>query len=98
MKHLKKFEQVNPEWDMISDYMDSLDYDQYIIEVAEMYGWEDDSRWQECESEHDWYDSYSYFAEDDILSFVMDELKRRFKDVDLSKYESEIEKKVSENV
>lgn len=98
MKHLKKFEQINPEWDMIADYIDTLDFDQYVIEVAEMYGWEDDSRWMECENEQEWYDSYSYFAYDDLLSFVMDELKMRFKDVDLSKYKSDIEQKISEYI
>lgn len=105
MKHLKTFEGMNNwhnrisgDWKKILSYLDSINYSDYVVGVADSYGWEDEERWGENENEDEWFSAFSHFAEDDIIQEILDQVKMEFKDIDVDKYEDKIRDKVKENV
>jgi hypothetical protein len=54
----------------------SYDINQGIVGIADSYGWEDDDQWMEdLESEQDWFDNYQYFAEDDLIEDIQQNMK-----------------------
>lgn len=72
-----------------------IDIDILINDIADSYEWDSDDRWDsEIENEHEWFDMYEYFAKNDLISNIQDELKYF---IDKSKKEGKINISLSQD-
>lgn len=85
MKNIKTFESFSGNNELSEELLDKIksEYDlddargMFEVDTAESYGWEDTDRWNECDSESDWCDSYG-FASEEVDEKIIDDIVHQF--------------------